>query len=177
MMIMLLLLVFFCAVLVTAGIRLAPMFGGNSQRLEMILSDESLADRYRPMARLLREEDWTYLASQPGFSSSQIRTIRTRRRLVFRKYLSCLSGDFASICLLVRALIVQSDVSRPDLATALSRCQLAFGFALLRVEFSLLSHALGYTAVPIDVSGLLRTLDEIGTQVRGLQISADMAAA
>lgn len=170
-------LILFFLVLIFAGIRLAPMFGGNSQRLEMILSDESLADRYRPMARLLREDDWTYLASQPGFAPSHIRAIRSKRRAIFRKYLSCLSGDFASICLLVRALMVQSDVPRPDLEKAVFRCQLAFATSLLRVEYCLITHAVGITSVTMDISGLLSTLDEIGEQVRSLRISPEPLAA
>ncbi len=178
MIMMSLTLSFFIAVIVAViAVRLAPMFGGNSQCLEMLLSDESLADRYRPMGRLLQENDWTYLASQPGFSASQIRAIRSRRRLLFRKYLSCLSGDFASICLMIRALMVQSQVSRPDLAKALFRCQLTFAVSLLRVESALLSHAIGFRAIQVDVSGLLRMLEEIGGEVRGLRMSAELMAA
>ncbi len=124
------------------------------------------------MERLLRDEDCRYLASQGNFSLSQIRKIRAQRRCVFRQYLTCLCDDFASLGLLVRVLIVQSEVSRPDLAKALLRSRIIFGIALLKVEYSLMSHALGFPVDQMDVSTLVGALGRIRVQVGAFQISA-----
>jgi hypothetical protein len=166
---------FFSAVLV-AGLRLIPMFRRDTKRFDAALSDE-LADepltaRYRPMERLLRESEWDYLAAQPGFNPARIRAIKSERRKVFRGYLSCLSGDFAAVCLQIRVLMVQSPVARPDLAKALAKFRLQYAVALVKIEFRLLAHAVGIPSVRIDVSGLIRSLEQVGAQARSLTIKS-----
>src|SRR5689334_8935997 len=44
-------------------------------------------DRYRPMQRLLCQEDYVFLESQRGYDPSISRTLRKDRRRVFRSYL------------------------------------------------------------------------------------------
>src|SRR5580692_10972349 len=58
------------------------------------INDLSIA-RYRPMERLLTEEDYRFLASQPGIDKKALRRLRGERRKIFRGYLACLSHDFA----------------------------------------------------------------------------------
>ncbi len=57
------------------------------------INDLSIA-RYRPMERLLSEEDYWFLANQPGFDKRMLRRIRSERRKVFRGYLASLSQRF-----------------------------------------------------------------------------------
>ena len=62
--------------------------------------DESLVlapGKYRPMERLLQEEDFRFLSSQPGFSARLGRRFRSQRRRVFRAYLRSLSMDFGRV--------------------------------------------------------------------------------
>jgi hypothetical protein len=166
----LLVLVAFISAVLMAVLRLGPMFGQDLKRSESVLSDDRLASRYRPMDRLLRESEWDYLASQPGFDSARIRTIKSERRKLFRGYLKCMSADFASVCYLIRVLMVQSPVARPDLAKAIGKFRLQYAIALMRVEVRLLAHTAGVTSVAIDVSGLTSSLEQLGAQLRSLQV-------
>jgi hypothetical protein len=163
-------LVAFLSAVLVAAFRLGPMFGQDATRFDAILSDEPITSRYRPMERLLRESDWEYLAAQPGFDSARIRAVKSERRKLFRGYLRCMSADFASVCYLIRVLMVQSPVSRPDLAQALGRFRVQYAVALLKIEFRLCAHAMGISSVRIDVSSLTRSLEQLGAQVRSLQV-------
>jgi hypothetical protein len=162
----------FVSAVLLAIVRLSPMFSQDASRFETIVSDDRIASRYRPMERLLRESEWDYLASQPGFDSSRIRTVKSERRRVFRSYLKCMSADFASVCYLVRVLMIQSPVARPDLARAIGKFRLQYALALLRTEVRLVAHAAGVTSVQIDVSGLTSSLEELAAQVRSLQVAS-----
>jgi hypothetical protein len=161
----------FVAAVLVAVLRLGPMFSQDSKRFEAILSDDRIAYRYRPMERLLRESEWAYLASQPGFEPSRVRAVKSERRKVFRAYLKCMSADFASVCYLIRVLMIQSPIARPDLARAIGKFRLRYALALLRIEFRLLAHAAGVTSVQIDVSGLTSSLEQLAAQVRSLQVA------
>lgn len=158
-------------VLITVvAIRLLPMFRANTKRCDEILDGESIATYYRPMERLLRESEWQFLASQPGFDAGKIRAIKAQRRKLFRGYLNCLSVDCASASLLMRGLIIQSPVARPDLMKAVSRFRTRYARSLISLELRLAAHALGITSVSIDVSGLVRGMDELGAQIRGFSL-------
>jgi hypothetical protein len=160
----------FSLLVLVMGLRLLPLLDGNASRLDVILSDESLSGRYRPMARLLQERDWEYLSAQPGFPASKVRAIRAQRRGLFRQYLRCLICDFGSICLILRGLMVQSTIDRPDLAKAISRQRMAFVLAIAKIEMRLVAHAVGFSSVRIDISGLVRAMEELGAQARQLQL-------
>jgi hypothetical protein len=162
----------FSLIVLAIGLRLFPLFDGNTSRMDALLFDDSLAGRYRPMARLLHEQDWEYLASQPGFPPSRIRSIRAERRGLFRQYLQCLIGDFGAICLILRGLMVQSNVARPDLAKAIFRYRVAFVLAIAKVELRLMAHAAGASSVDIDISAMVRTIEELGFQARQIQLAA-----
>jgi hypothetical protein len=147
---------------------------GAANRVEQILSDESFVDRYRPMERLLRESDWQYLSTQPGFTSRRINKIRAQRRDLFRRYLDSLNGDFGAMCLLVRALMVQSDIDRPELSSALFRIRMTFFCTLLKVRLRLVAHAIGVPAIQIDATALTASLEQIGAFARGLQLTPEL---
>ena len=145
----------------------------DAHRMERILSGEAIAGWYRPMERLLREDDWRYLAARPDVSPARIRQMRARRRDLFCAYLRSLTGDFSAICLVVRALIVQSSADRPDLARALSAARRSFYYTLFRVRLCLIAHYFGVSGVRIDVSGLTRTLEALAAQARTLQLGPE----
>jgi hypothetical protein len=113
------------------------------------------SDRYRPMLRLLSDADFDFVAANPVLR----RTIRARRREMFRGYLRCLTKDYARLLSGIRRMMVESGVDRPDLAKALAKNRMMFTFALCRIEVHLQLHALGVGKV--DVSGLVEALDAL----------------
>lgn len=127
------------------------------------------ADRYRPMLRLLSDEDLEFVAG----NSSLRRTLRSRRRELFRSYLRCLTRDYAHLLAGVRAVMVRSGVDRPDLAQALARNRVLFVMAICKIEMRLTLHAVGVGKV--DISGLVDALEALRSQVNVMG-AASMAA-
>ena len=139
--------------------------GSNSD----IAVDQCLAlslDKYKPMERLLREDDFRFLAAQPGYSPQLGRRFRTERRRIFRGYLRNLKRDFGRVSLAFQLLIVHSAEDRGDLASMLIRQRFLFALGMLAVEGRLLLHAAGVGTV--EVSGLIRSLEEMQFQMRQL---------
>lgn len=117
------------------------------------------AERYRPMLRLLSDEDLAFVSAD----SKLQRTLRARRRDLFRGYLRCLTRDYAGLLAGIRQAMVHSGVDRPDLARALARNRVLFAIAICKVEFFLALHATGVGHV--DVSGLVGALEALRGQV------------
>jgi len=117
------------------------------------------ADRYRPMLRLLSDDDLAFVASNAKLQKA----LRTRRRDLFRGYLRCLTRDYAQLLGCVRAVMVHSGVDRPDLARALAKNRTLFAILICKVELRLALHATGIGTV--DVSGLVGALETLRSQV------------
>jgi hypothetical protein len=117
------------------------------------------ADRYRPMLRLLADDDLAFIATEQKLRKS----LRTQRRIVFRGYLRCLAKDYAMLLAGVRDAMVRSGVDRPDLARALARNRVLFALAMCKVEFRLTLHATG--AGSVDISGLVEAVEALRSQV------------
>ncbi|HWF11142.1 MAG TPA: hypothetical protein VG297_21885 [Bryobacteraceae bacterium] len=117
------------------------------------------ADRYRPMLRLLSDNDLAFVAN-----SKLRRSLKSRRRLLFRGYLRCLTKDYATLLSGVRDAMVRSGMDRPDLARALARNRTLFALAICKVEFRLMLHATG--AGTVDISSLVDALEALRGQVR-----------
>jgi hypothetical protein len=126
-------------------------------------------DRYRPMLRLLSDEDLQFVPAH--FRSS----VRADRRMIFRRYLKCLAKDYARLLAGIRMAMVRSGVDRPELARALAKNRLLFALAVCRIEYRLTLHAAGLGHV--DVSGLVEALDALRGQVAAFTPSAVGAAA
>jgi hypothetical protein len=118
------------------------------------------ADRYRPMLRLLSNDDLAFVSSADG---KLRRALRARRRELFRGYLRCLTRDYAHLLAGVRQVMVQSGSDRPDLARALAKNRVLFAIAMCRIEFSLALHAAGIGKV--DISGMVQALETLRGQV------------
>jgi hypothetical protein len=136
------------------------------------INDLSVA-RYRPMERLLSEEDIGFLASQPGFDKRMLRRIRSERRRVFRGYLACLSRDFSLVGTALRMMMMYSAQDRGDLAGILYKQQALFAFGMLAVQWRLVLHACGLGTV--DVRGLVRAMEFMRMELRQM-IPAEGAA-
>jgi len=127
------------------------------------------ADRYRPMLRLLSENDLALIEADPKLKKA----MKAKRCALFRGYLRCLTRDYAVLLAGVRDAMVQSGVDRPDLARALARNRILFALAICKVEFRLALHATG--AGTVDISGLVDALEALRGQVR-VMTAAPMTA-
>jgi hypothetical protein len=155
-------------VLVPFGLALIFMHRKASPRPNADFSaDQCLVlslDKYQPMGRLLGEDDFRFLAAQPGFSKEMGRRFRAERRQIFRGYLRNLKKDFGRLSLALQILIVHSAEDRGDLASSLIRQRLLFALGMLAVEGRLVLHAAGVGTV--DVGGLLQSLQTMQDQMR-----------
>jgi hypothetical protein len=135
--------------------------------------DEIALDRYRPMLRLLDEEDFRLLRAQPGFTRKMEVQMRHQRCQIFRGYLKSLSGDFGRVCLALKLLMLNAGNDRPDLARVLLRSQLEFvcGVIVLQVKLAFFSCGIG----TIDVASVLGVFDGLRLELRSL-VPASMAA-
>jgi hypothetical protein len=113
-------------------------------------------DRYRPMLRLLSDEDAERIADP-----TLRRKLRAQRCNLFRGYLRHLTEDYGKLLAGVRLLMTQSGIDRPDLAKVLVRNRVLFAVALCQIEFRLRLYALGIGKaddVKRDVLGLVDAL-------------------
>ena len=116
------------------------------------------AGRYRPMMRLLSEEDFAPLQR----NKQLLRRLRAERTAIFRGYLRCLARDYGSLLAGLRMAAVQSSVYRPDLVRAILRNRMLFAALLCRLDMMLFLHRAGIRG--IDVTGLVETLDALRAQ-------------
>ena len=123
-------------------------------------------ERYRPMLRLLDQDDLSFLQSQPGFRPAMASRIRRQRRKIFQGYLRNLTADFQRTCMALKLVMLRSQNDRPDLAAALLRAQMAFVYGLIQVHFHLALYSLGWAGV--DVTGLVKLFDVMQLELRSL---------
>jgi hypothetical protein len=129
--------------------------------------------RYRPMQRLLAEEDYEFLAAQPGYDRAIARRLRQRRRSVFRKYLRGMARDFDRLYAAAKQIAVYSERDRKDLLVLLVRQKVAFECGLALIHMRLALHAIGMA--PVDVRGLIDALEEMSQHARPFVPAASAA--
>jgi hypothetical protein len=117
------------------------------------------AERYRPMLRLLSDEDLNFVAANIALH----RTLKSGRRKLFRAYLRCLTRDYAYLLAGIRSAMAGSGADRPDLALALAKNRALFALAIYKVEVRLALHSLGVGKV--DISGLVEAFEGLRAQV------------
>ncbi len=91
---------------------------------------------YEPMHRLLAQEDFQFLARQPGFDFSLYRKLRRERMLIFRQYLGRLINDFNRLHLYLRMVIAHSEQDQSELVSVLISLRFRFTLSVLRAELS-----------------------------------------
>jgi hypothetical protein len=124
------------------------------------------AERYRPMLRLLSDEDLDFVAA----NNALLRTLKSGRRKLFRSYLRCLTRDYGYLLAGIRSAMAGSAADRPDLARALAKNRALFALAVYQVEVRLTLHALGIGKV--DISGLVEAFEGLRAQVAVLSATA-----
>lgn len=136
--------------------------------------DELSTERYRPMLRLLSDEELRFLSRYPGFSPKVAAQFRRQRCEIFRGYLRSLSRDFNCISLALKLLMVQASSDRPDLAATLVRTRLAFTVGLLAAHLRLVLYYFGLGTV--NAAELLRLFDGMRLELRSL-VPCELSAA
>ncbi len=94
-------------------------------------------DAYRPMQRLLDENDYVFLQSQPGFQPRIARELRSERKRIFRVYLHEMIGDFNRMLGVARLMVVYSKQDNPELARAVASARNQFYWNVLKTELAL----------------------------------------
>lgn len=120
--------------------------------------DDLSIERYRPMLRLLDDEELRFLRSQ-RFTPDIIAQFRRQRCQVFRACLCSLSVDFGRICMALKLLMLQATTDRPDLASALIRGQVAFAWSMVAVHAQLVLYRIGIGSV--DVTELVEAIQDL----------------
>jgi hypothetical protein len=123
------------------------------------------ADRYRPMLRLLAEDDYEFLTAM-GTDGSVVKRLRTERRRIFCLYLNNLVRDFGRLHRAARILVLESELERSEVASRLVRIRVDFFLAVFAVRCRLVLHAAGLGAV--DVRRLIEALECMRSDVRTL---------
>jgi hypothetical protein len=91
-------------------------------------------DRYRPMFRLMADEDIRFLRSQPGSTPALVKRLRRQRYRVFCGYLHSLELDFHQAFDALVLVMVHSQADRRDIVRALMVSRLKFVFGVWRVR-------------------------------------------
>ena len=121
---------------------------------------------YRPMERLLHEDDIVFLKAHPGYEPGLDQKLRAQRRRVFRLYLNDLGRDFNRLHYALRLMVLHGPKDNPELAKTLIKQKLVFFAALFAVRVRIEFYSLGMGGV--DVSGLVSTLDAMRAELHGL---------
>jgi hypothetical protein len=126
------------------------------------LSRFSIA-RYRPMQRILAEDDYRFLEAQECYHPSIASNLRRKRAVAFRSYLTCLKADFGRLDSAIRLYMAACSQDRPDLAQAVLKRRLVFAYALTLAEWRLLLFRFGLGTV--DIEALIGSLDGMRLQL------------
>ena len=129
---------------------------------------------YRPMERLLDEDDIRFLREQPGYEPGMERRLRADRQRIFRSYLRNLGRDFNRLHYALRLMVLHAPVDSPELAKALIKQKLVFLASLLGVYIRLELYRFGVAGV--DVRGLISTLDTMQHDLRAMMSAPAMAS-
>ena len=138
----------------------------RTQAADLSWIEDFSIDKYRPMQRLLLDDDLEFLRRQPGYRPHMAAQLRRERYRVFRTYLCALRRDFDRLYLAAKEAVLHSPEG-VDLCGALARHRAVFLYALACVQMRLIMYRFGWSTV--DVSALIGTLDEIMTDVRALR--------
>lgn len=120
-------------------------------------------ERYRPMLQLLSEEEFLFLAAQPGYRKDLGKAFRRNRIRIFRAFLDRVDRDFGRLHAAARAALVCSPDAQTDLASLLVRQRLTYLRATLAIEFRLGLYRLGLA--PMQLPGMVELLEGMRSQL------------
>ena len=121
---------------------------------------------YYPMQNLLSNDDFRFLAGQPGFDLSLYRKLRRERLTIFRQYLGRLIGDFNRLHTIARLIVARSQHDRSDLVGRLFKLKLQFSVAVIEADVSYLLCLLGFRL--LYVRATIARLEEMNSELKHL---------
>lgn len=158
----------------TVGLLLRTML---QQRREPLPDEAWLrsfsAARYRPMLRLLAEDDYEFLLAVSK-DPAVVKRLRAERRRIFRMYLNNLVRDFSRLHRAARVLVLEAEEERSDVAERLIRIRLNFVLAVFAVRCRLALHTVGIGTV--DVRALIDSLESMKASFTAAQPMTQGAA-
>lgn len=126
------------------------------------LEEFSIA-KYRPMLRLLSEDDFEFLSTQAGFDPKIAKQLRAERRKIFRAYLRNMIHDFHRLQLSAKMLAAYGSADRSQMASNLVGLEIRFMAAIALVQVRLAMHTVGIGTV--DVQKLVGSLESLRCNV------------
>lgn len=123
-------------------------------------------DRYRPMERLLSQEDFAFLSQSPGYTPELGARWRKQQRRLFRLYLNELTADFHKLHAHARALVANSAVECPELPALLVRQEVQFWRALMFLEGRLMLDRIGLRS--ISTPALVQLVQSMGQELENV---------
>jgi len=124
--------------------------------------EEFTPSSYYPMQRLLSDEDFRFLARQPGFDLSLYRKLKRERLLIFRQYLRRLIVDFNRLYTVTRTLISHQQEDHSELAMKLVKLRMKFMLSVLSAECSYVLCCMGFKT--IVATAMLTRLEEMSAE-------------
>lgn len=126
-------------------------------------------ERYKPVTRLLSDEDLEYAQELAGSNRKLASAFRRRRIQLMRRYLKEMSDDFNRLQA-VGQLMVEAGTAGRQLRELLFEQRLRFTLAMWSAELHTLGFRLGISRV--DASGLLGALNGLAAGVKQQGLSA-----
>lgn len=118
---------------------------------------------YYPMHGLLANEDFQFLARQPGFDLSLYRKLRRERMLIFRQYLGRLVSDFNKLHAYALLVLSHGDTDQSTLVKRLAILRLRFTLSVVSAEFSYYLCVLGIGS--LATRSVVARLEELSAQL------------
>ncbi|MCC6292397.1 MAG: hypothetical protein IT164_07120 [Bryobacterales bacterium] len=134
---------------------------------------------YRPLERILGEDDQRFLERLPGYQPEIGGEFRKQRREIASRYLDRLEREFRQLHLLARTLVRDLEHDRPELAVALVRSGAEFRWNLwkVRLRLTLAALPLPVSALrPVSPRGLVEAAVWTQAQIRVLHAQAAASA-
>ena len=125
--------------------------------------------RYEPMARLLSEDDFSFLEAQPGYRPEMGRKFRRERRRIFRLYLEELARDFHRLHAHAREVVASLPAEHSEMVGVLLRGQFRFWYEIAALETRL---TLSWAGVSVDARSLVEAIGAMQAQITCLSAPA-----
>ncbi|MBK5290074.1 MAG: hypothetical protein JJE04_00075 [Acidobacteriia bacterium] len=131
------------------------------------IQDFSVQD-YRPLQRLLSEEDADFLRRQPGYEAAMGKRLARQRRAIYRSYLHSLCKDFELLHRAARLLAAAAPQDQPELTGALFKQSLRFYSTLALIQVQLAFHGAGMRPVSVDTGALIESAGWMRVQLQSM---------
>ena len=129
--------------------------------------------KYRPMERLLTDDDFNFVGSQPRVQLENGQEVEGATA-PHPSNVSALDQDFHRLCDGLRMVMLSSTQDRPDLAVALFKQRVSFTIGLALVRLRIAMHATDWATA--DIRALVDTLHAVRDQFQQLAPATARAA-